>query len=247
MSERVLQRAVAVARASMAEDLPERYTNDEWGTRFPTAVRAHLRPGIHVLDVGGGRTPAIPPCERPEGTVYVGLDLSADELALAPEGSYDRCISSDVADFCPELEHSFDLVVCFQVLEHVRSSQAALENMHRYLTPGGHLVAQFSGTLSAFGLANRVVPQWAIQKMIDRLLGDRAYKTFPAYYDRCWYGALRRLLAGWSEVDIEPMYVGMGYFAFSRRVRATYLAWEELTVAKDWANLASYYLIDAAF
>ena len=173
------------------------------------------------------------------------MDLTESELQLAPAGSYDQTRAADVTTFQPDLEGGFDLVVCFQVLEHVRPLAAAFDNMRRYLRPGGRLVAQFSGTFSLFGLANRVVPQWAIQRLVNRILPGHSYVTFPAYYDKCWDAAIRRVLASWSEADVVPYYAGLGYFDSLAPLRAAYLAWEEWVMAHQWNNLAPYYVVDA--
>jgi SAM-dependent methyltransferase len=195
--------------------------------------------------VGAGRAPTIATPDRPTGTRYVGLDLTAQELALAPPGSYDDTVAADVTSFQAPLEAAFDVVVCFQVLEHVRPLAQAFENMRRYLRPGGALIAQFSGTFSLFGLANRVVPQWGVQKLVDRILPGHSYVTFPAYYDRCWHTAIEHILEPWSEAQVVPYYAGLGYFNSRAVLRAGYLAWEEWTMAHRWNNLAPYYVVDA--
>jgi SAM-dependent methyltransferase len=195
--------------------------------------------------VGAGRTPTIPGNDRPLGTRYVGLDLTAAELQLAPSGSYDETVTADITSFQPRLEQAFDLVVCFQVLEHVRPLATAFDNMRRYLRPGGCLVAQFSGTFSVFGLANRVIPQWAVQRLVDKILAGHSYATFPAYYDNCWKRALDHMLQPWSHAQVVPYFAGLGYFDSRAPLRAAYLAWEEWTMAHGWDNLAPYYLVDA--
>ena len=234
-----------VATASLHKELPDRYVTEEWAENFHSRVTNRLQPGIRILDVGAGRTPTIATNERPDGASYVGLDLTAQELELAPPGSYDDTVTADVTTFQPQLEEAFDLVVCFQVLEHVRPLGAAFDNMRRYLRPGGTLVAQFSGTFSLFGLASRVVPQWAIQRLIDRILPGHSYVTFPAYYDKCWQKAIQHTLRMWSRADVVPYYAGLGYFNSVAPLRAGYLAWEEWTMAHKWHNLAPYYVVDA--
>src|SRR5437762_520368 len=68
--------------------LPERYAR--WREAFDVAARSSLRPDMAILDVGAGRHPTIPIAARPARCAYVGLDLSAAELADAPRGSYDE-------------------------------------------------------------------------------------------------------------------------------------------------------------
>jgi 2-polyprenyl-6-hydroxyphenyl methylase/3-demethylubiquinone-9 3-methyltransferase len=240
------KQSIHAARAALHSELPSRYTATEWAEEFHARVRRRLRSPITILDVGAGRTPTIEPGDRPNGTRYVGLDLTAVELELAPPGSYDDTVVSDVTQYHPSLVGQFDLIVCFQVLEHVRSLASVFDNMALYLRPGGHFIAQFSGTFSLFGLANRVIPQWAVQRIVDKILSGHGYVTFPAYYDKCWQSAIEQLLAEWASVEVVPYYAGMGYFSSSPILRAGYLAWEEWTIARDWRNLAPYYIVDAA-
>jgi SAM-dependent methyltransferase len=100
----------------------------------------------------------IQPDLRPDGCTYVGLDLSRAELQVAGAAAYDETVVADVCDYRGALEGTFDLVVSWQVLEHVPDLGLALENARRYLRPGGVLVAQFSGRYSLFGFANRLLP-----------------------------------------------------------------------------------------
>jgi SAM-dependent methyltransferase len=175
----------------------------------------------------------------------VGLDVSADELARAPDGWYDEILVSDVAKRLPRLSDQFDLAVSWQVLEHVKPLNAALENIRSYLRPGGRFVATLSGRFSAFGLLNQVVPEhWGAIAM-QRLLGRRPETVFPAYYDKCWHGALKKLLTDWGRVEIVPYFIGAGYFSFSKVLLRLYLGYENWACKHRHANLATHYLIDA--
>jgi SAM-dependent methyltransferase len=158
------------------------------------------------LDVGSGRRPTLPPDNRPPDSRYVGLDISADELAGAGSGAYDQIVASDITHQNPELNGCFDLVLSWQVLEHVDSMAAALENMHAYLRPGGRMVAQISGTFAPFALLARVIPHAISRRLMQRLLGARPGEKFPPRYDRCHASALEPLLAGWSQHRIVPRF-----------------------------------------
>ncbi len=141
-----------LARRSLRGDLPLRYKR-KLQFEFDRLVDRALLPtgsagperGMTILDVGSGRRPCVPIDRRPPGCTYVGLDISADELQTAPPGSYDRFVVGDVSSRAVDLGTQFDLVVSFQVLEHVRPLDAAFENLRHYLRPGGRMIAQFSG------------------------------------------------------------------------------------------------------
>ena len=224
--------------------IPERYeTNLE--DRFGDATRPFLVPGVHILDIGSGRRPAVPPGERPPRSRYVGLDLSAHELRLAPSGAYDETIAADASERQDALVERFDLILSFQVFEHVRPLASALDNLQDYLRPGGHLVASLSGSFSAHGVLNRALPAPLATRMMARLLSRPADTVFPAYYDGCHHHALKRMLQPWSSAEISPVFVGGAYFSFSPALLGAYLRYEDWASTSARATLAPYYLVVA--
>lgn len=236
--------SVVAAREALARRLPDRYAEGH-REMFDAKARPLLVPGARVLDVGAGRAPTFPPGDRPPGCTYVGLDLLPGELDAAPPGSYDETVASDVTVPVPALVDRFDAVLSWQVLEHVKPLGGALENLRRYLRPGGQLVAQFSGTFGLFGLLSRLVPAKVTPALLEKMFDRPRSTTFPAYYDRCWASALTELGRCWSSFEVIPRHEGAGYFAFSRHVQASYLAYEEWAARNGHANLASYYLVVA--
>ncbi|HEX2052400.1 MAG TPA: class I SAM-dependent methyltransferase [Actinomycetota bacterium] len=239
-----LKAAGAAALSAAVGRLPARY-QVPWQHDFKALVTQRLRPGAVVLDVGSGRTPAIPASDRPAGCTYVGLDISAQELQQAPPGSYDEIVVSDITSPHPELAERFDLVLSWQALEHVKPMRAALDNLYGYLKPGGELVAQFSGTFSVHAIANRVVPRPVSMWLLERLLKRPPDTVFHAYYDGCWYSSVRSMLSAWSRVDVEPVWLGAGYFTFFPPLAGVYVAYEEWARLSGHRNLAPYYLVQA--
>jgi SAM-dependent methyltransferase len=226
-----------------ATNYPPRY--GRWVDSFLERAIAEVREGIEVLDVGSGPRPSIPPAKRPRKCRYVGLDISVEELGKAPEGCYDDIFVSDVVESVAALTEQFDLVVSWQVLEHVKPLEVALENVRSYLRPGGRFVATLSGRFSAFGVVNQIIPgEWGVKAM-HRLLGRRPDTVFPAYYDKCWYSALKTLMAPWRQVEILPFYIGASYFSFSKVLLRAYLRYENWVCNRGYVNLATHYLIDA--
>lgn len=235
---------LSITRRAFRGELPPRYA-DFWREEFDARVRSSLVPGMRILDVGSGRRPTVPVEQRPPGTLYVGLDLSLAELRKAPPGSYDEIVASDVRDRVAALEKRFDLVLSFQVFEHVKPMDAALENVRSYLRPGGRALLHMSGAFSVFGILNRLLPQRVGVYLLEHLVGRDPETVFPARYHRCWYGALTRLGAPWSSFQVLPRWRGASYFGFSRLVRALYITYEEWALRSGHLNLAPYYLVDA--
>jgi len=174
------------------------------------------------------------------------MDISAGELERAGADAYDDIVVGDVCDPIP-VTRAFDLVLSWQVLEHVSSMRAALENQRGALTPGGRMIAMLSGTWAIYALAARVIPHRTSTMLQTRLLGADARDKFPARYDACSDRALRRSLSasGWSSWEIVPYYKAGGYLRFSRPLLRTYLAYENWAERSGHANLATHYLVEA--
>jgi len=224
--------------------LPARYYST-WRPSFDELVKESLTRECAVLDVGAGCKPTFAPLQRSKKCYYAGLDLSAHELAKAPAGSYDDTWARDITCHCPELEGRFDLVISWQVLEHVKPLETAIENIRGYLRPGGRFVATLSGAFSAYGLINQVVPARLGVFAMYKLLGRDPQTVFPAYYDHCWQTALERMLSDWKGFKVIPFYIGAGYFGFSRNLQKIYLRYEDWALNRKHFNLATHYLIEA--
>jgi SAM-dependent methyltransferase len=83
---------------------------------------------VRVLDVGCGVQPYYP--------LFADLASQYDGHDIEP-GPQVKYVSPAEALEAPE--GSYDLVLCTQVLEHVRHPQAALDEFIRVLVPGGYL------------------------------------------------------------------------------------------------------------
>ena len=99
------------------------------------ALAAELgRPGAVVVDYGCGNMPYKPLFEA-AGCRYLGADFEgAPDILIAPDGHI------AVGDA------SADLVVSFQVLEHVRDLKTYFGEARRVLKPGGRMVLSTHGT-----------------------------------------------------------------------------------------------------
>lgn len=237
----------AAERLGVAEGrLPARY-GEPWADAFLARIAPHLKPGVCILDVGSGARPTLPLEQRPEGCVYVGLDVSGNELARAGAGAYDETIVGDVSTALPSLAGRFDLAISWQVLEHVSSMRGALATQRAALAPGGRMVALLSGTWAVFALAARVIPYRMSTQLQARLLGIAPEEKFPTRYDGCTDRALRRLLeeGGWASWEIVPRYKAGGYLRFSRALQRLYLVYENWAAYAPRVDLATHYIVDA--
>lgn len=231
-------------QAGRGVKLPSRYQGP-WVELFEARLQRSLVEGARVLDIGSGRRPAVPPAQRPRGCEYVGLDLSAAELAAAAPGAYDETIEADVSELLPSQSERFDLIVGWQVLEHVDRLDRCLENLRSYLRPGGSLVSMLSGRNSGFAVLNRMLPDQLGSWAMERFLNRAPETVFHAHYDGCTDDGLRARLAPWSRSEVLPLYRGAGYLRFSAALQRAYLRYEDWAFAQGRANLATHYLIVA--
>src|SRR5205807_7291867 len=121
-------------------------------------------------------------------------------------GSYDETVVTDVGAHIPSLDERFDLVLSRYVLEHVKSMSAAMENVRRYLKPGGTMVSIIPGAWAAFAVLNRVLPRRVSRGLMHMLHGRPADTVFPAYYDRCSFSALQDTMASWTTSEVVPTF-----------------------------------------
>ena len=218
---------------------------EEWGAEFWRFVNGALRPGMDMLDIGAGRRPTIAPEDRPAGSYYVGLDVSAEELDISPAGSYDETVAIDIQQAVPGLVDRFDLIVAWQALEHVGDLGRAVENLRSYARDGGWFVSCLSGRNAAFAVANRLMPNRLGRGLVARLMRRPVDTVFPAHYDRCDDRGLSEMLAGWDEAHVIPLWRGADYFDRFPRLRSLYVRYEDWAFERGRANLATHYVVAA--
>jgi len=112
--------------------------------------RLSFADGLKMLDLGCGTGRHLHASYFAADMVCIGVDLShADLLATRkgfdqyPDVSGDRGqaygLSSADALRLPFADHTFDRVICSEVLEHILDFQTALREIDRVLKPGGKL------------------------------------------------------------------------------------------------------------
>jgi 2-polyprenyl-3-methyl-5-hydroxy-6-metoxy-1,4-benzoquinol methylase len=87
----------------------------------------------------------------------VGIDVSAEQLDRNT-GIHESVVADIQTVELPEA--SFDLVLCWDVLEHLSSPQMALDNLLHALRRGGLLVVGGPDPFSLKGLVTWLTPYW---------------------------------------------------------------------------------------
>ena len=104
-------------------------------------LAADLASGLDVLDAGCGVGYGAEMIARAGASRVVGIDLAPEAIATASEraGELADFQVGDVQDL-PFDEGSFDLVVCFEVLEHLEDPEPAITALKGVLREGGLLI-----------------------------------------------------------------------------------------------------------
>lgn len=113
-----------------------------------------------------------------QGAEVVGIDVSAEAVAIAATRLARAFVADVEKDPLPELQPgSFDLVLCGDVLEHLRFTEHVLDRLHGWLAPGGALVVSVPNATNHYVLRQLVLHRnW---KYEDGGLFDRGhYRLF---------------------------------------------------------------------
>jgi SAM-dependent methyltransferase len=153
-----------------------------WDELLRALIRA-VEPDV-ALEVGGGKGPVSRRLvEQHPGVEFIVNDISPDELIGVGEPL--RASVFDVADpsAVPEdLLGSVDLVFSKFVLEHVSSTDRAMQSTHDLLREGGVGVHFFPTLWASPFVVNKLVPFELTKPIVDRFSGRRRKNRFPAMY-----------------------------------------------------------------
>lgn len=144
---------------------------------------------IKVCDIGGGANPLFSKEQVEEyGLDYTVLDISAEELAKAPE-KYNK-IQADITDSNFSLDGEYDLVISKFLAEHISDAASFHQNIFSLLKDGGYSFHYFPTLYNLPFIANRLLPENLSYPILLFFQPHRVKEgkrgKFPASYNWCF-------------------------------------------------------------
>jgi SAM-dependent methyltransferase len=132
-------------------------------TAVQSVVDGTVSGAVVALDAGCGDVAHL---TLPPGSTWVGLDVVEPTRA-----DLDERIVADLNEPL-ELGQRFDMIVCWNVLEHLSNPVVALDTFAGALRPGGVVVIASPSLWSPKGLLTRFTPHPVHEWLYRRLLGS---------------------------------------------------------------------------
>lgn len=186
-----------------------RFTDSSHAKDAMEAKIAELLPEeatLRVLDVGCGDKLRV---KIPAPIHLVGIDISPEQLernTIAQEK-----ILGDVESY-PFEPDCFDVIVCWDVLEHLPRPERVLKNLISTLKPGGLLLIEAPNPCSLKGLITKFTPHWFHVLAHRLLLGNKnaGKPGYPPFLTYLRFMLRPKRLVRWSvDHGLQPEFVAM--------------------------------------
>lgn len=190
-----------------------------------TLLPSHLKGPLRVWDLGSGRYPMVSPdLKAREGMHVTGLDLSAEELSMAPEGAYDVSVAADATTFIGQGDA--DLVISHCCFEHLPNTEGGFRAVASILKPGGRAVIYMPSGNAVFARINLLIPEGIKRRLLGTLPDQGGKGGWPACYDRCTPRQFSELAqrAGLEVEELRPFWIS-GYFLPFPPIYVLWRAW----------------------
>lgn len=137
-------------------DLPSGQARESLLAVYDVLSTGLPKDGISIYEAGGGSTSFLP-LELLRRAKVTVVDIDAEQLRNNDYAQ--QKIRGDVQSH-RFARDSFDLVICYNVIEHLRDVEAALDRFCEALKPGGLILIGAPSPQSLSGFVTRHTPHW---------------------------------------------------------------------------------------
>jgi SAM-dependent methyltransferase len=173
--------------ATFSTDKYDEWRNDSLKSQFEEFFDWSLIRGKRVLDFGCGTGPLSRLCVDKGASSVIGADLSSKSIARARhlyDGSAPNLtfILEESTTRISLPDSSVDVILCFDVMEHIMDYREIVHEWARVLSPGGRILIWWSVWWHPYGhhLHTLIPLPWVHAFMSDKSL----YKVCARIYDR---------------------------------------------------------------
>ena len=171
---------------------------------------------VRVLEAGCGSASMV---HMPTDSYVVGIDISPRQLDR--NTGLDEKLLGDIQSY-PIPEKAFDLVICWDVLEHIERPDAAIRNLSRGIDDGGLLLLAMPNIRSLKGLVTKLTPHrfhvWMHRTVFGHAgAGLDGQSPFPTHMPRSM--ALRPVLELARGCGLEVVHLSLTESAYQERLR----------------------------
>lgn len=186
---------------------------------FAERIRAHLRPGNRLLDIGCGRGGVIEQLHHPLPRT-VGVDPDSLSLIEHRLPALPRAVA--FSHHLPFHQGSFDVVVAAWVLEHLSDPRATFAAVSDVLSPSGAFVFITPNARHPLAWANKTAGRFgqAQGRLVNSIYGRSESDTFPTIYKANTPRVITRLAAE-AKLDVasleliaDPSYLAFNAITF---------------------------------
>ncbi|MBI2849272.1 MAG: class I SAM-dependent methyltransferase [Chloroflexi bacterium] len=150
-----------------------------------------------ILDIGCGIGTYVHQLRRFSPCVY-GVDVDAERVAMAKRTLTHHILQASAEDL-PFQDGAFDIALLHEVIEHVPNDHKAMQEAHRVIRPGGHIVVY---------APNRLYPLETHGIYLGRRYIFRL-APFVGYLPDRWRRMLAPHVRSYRTADIKALFRGM--------------------------------------
>lgn len=161
----------------------------QWRARIAAALFARVglpteRP-LRVFDVGCGTGITARQLARTTSWVFDGADLNLEALKRCTSG-LDRVLYYDVLEKREEFRQQYDVVILFDVIEHIEQTQPFLEAVFFHLKPGGIALVNVPALKALFSVYDTVAGHY--RRYDRRMLAAEFAPLAATVVDQVYWG-----------------------------------------------------------